>query len=196
MKFSILYCSIFVLAIFPTGRIFGQSDTAFDGISFAQQIIGKPLSSIKDSLFDGHRNYVRNPVYKKSTVTIFSCSSGDRNILNINSVKFQELGIVVDTTGVIKGIYFHRWYFNKNSTSDKNLFDSEYKSLVAYMAMTIQYDGVRQPIIDEKSYTQEKITWEKEFLKYILTNQQSKKIKKVRPFYDIDLEIFNSQYER
>ena len=196
MKFSRLYCSIFFLAIFAAGRIFGQSDTAFDGISFAQQIIGKPLSSIKDSLFDGNMNYVRNPVYKKSTITIFSCSPKDKNILNINGIKFQELGIVIDTTGTIKGIYFHRWYFNKNPTRDKNIFNDEYKSLVAYMAMTIQYGGVRQPIIDEKSYTQEKITWEKELLKYILTNQQSKKNKKVRPFYDIGLEIFNSQYAR
>ena len=57
----------------------------------------------------------------------------------------------------------------------------------------LQLTGIKQPFIDEKSYTQERITWEKKFFKYTLFNQQSKKIKKVRPFYDIGLEIFSTQ---
>jgi hypothetical protein len=193
MKFSILRCSIFVIAIFPAGQVFCQSDTAFDGISFVQQIIGKPLSSIKDSLFDGDRKFVSNPVHKKNTVTIFSCSPGDKSILYINNINFQDLGIVVDTTGIIKGIRFIRWYYSKSLANDKKLFNTEYKSLVAYMEARLQLSGIKQPFIDKKNYTQERITWKKEFLKYTLINQQSKKIRKVRPSYDIVLEIFSTQ---
>jgi hypothetical protein len=193
MKFSILCCSIFVIAIFPTDQVFCQANTADEGISYAQEVLGKPLSSIKDSLFDGNRNFVKNPVHKKNTVTIFSCSPGDKSVLYINNIKFQDLGIVVDTTGIIKGIYFIRWYYSKSPANDKKLFNTEYKSLTAYIEARLQLTGIKQPFIDEKSYTQERITWEKEFLKYTLTNQQSKKIKKVRPFYDIVLEIFSTQ---
>lgn len=193
MKFSILRCSIFVIAIFPAGQVFCQTSTADEGISYSQEVLGKPLSSIKDSLFDGNRNFVRNPVHKKNTVTIFSCSPRDKSTLYINNIKFQDLGIVVDTTGIIKGIQFNKDYFSKSPANDKKLFNTEYKSLTEYMEARLQLSGINQPFIDEKSYTQERITWKKEFLKYTLINQQSKKIKKVRPSYDIVLEIFSTQ---
>jgi hypothetical protein len=193
MKFSILYCYLFVIVIFKEGQVFCQANTADEGISYAQEVLGKPLSSIKDSLFDGNRNFVRNPGHKKNTVTFFSCSPGDKSILYINNIKFQDLGIVVDTTGIIKGIHFLRGYFSKSPANDKKLFNTEYKSLTAYMEARLQLSGINQPFIEEKSYTQERITWEKEFLKYTLINQQSKKIKKVRPSYDIVLEIFSTQ---
>lgn len=61
------------------------------------------------------------------------------------------------------------------------------------MEARLQLSGITQPVIDEKSYTQERMSWEKEFLKYTLINHQSKKIKKVRPSYDIVLEIFSTQ---
>ncbi len=193
MKFSILYCYLFVIVLFKESQVFCQVNTAEDGISYAQKILGKSLSSIKDSLFDGNRNFVINPAYKKNTVTIFSCSPGDKSVLYINYIKFQDLGIVVDTTGIIKGIYFLRGYFSKSPAHDKKLFNTEYKSLTAYMEARLKLSGITQPGIDEKSYTQERMIWEKEFLKYTLINQQSKKIKKVRPSYDIILEIFSTQ---
>jgi hypothetical protein len=196
MKFLRLCYYIFIIAIFPASKIFCQADTAFDGISYAQQVIGKPLSSIKDSLFDDYLNFVKNPVHKKNAVTIFSCSPSDKNILYINNIKFQSFGIVVDTTGIIKGIHFLKGYYSKSPAHDKKLFNTEYKSLTTYLDGILQLRGIKQPLVDEKSYTQERITWEKEFLKYILFNQQSKKIKKVRPFYDIDLEIFNARLIR
>lgn len=193
MRFSILYCYLFVIALFEDSQVFCQANTIYDGISYAQEVLGKPLSSIKDSLFDENRNFVRNPVHKKNTVTIFSCSPGNKSNLYINNIKFQDLSIVVDTTGIIKGIDFFRWYYGKSPANDKKLLNTEYKSLTAYMEARLQLSGIKQPFIDEKSYTQERITWGKEFLKYTLISQQSKKIKKIRPMYDIVLEIFSTQ---
>lgn len=53
MRFSILYCYLFVIALFKDSQVFCQANTTYDGISYAQEVLGKPLSSIKDSLFEG-----------------------------------------------------------------------------------------------------------------------------------------------
>lgn len=120
MRFSILYGYLFVIALFKDSQVFCQANTTYDGISNAQEVLGKPLSSIKDSLFDGNRNFVINPAHKKNTVTIFSCSLEDKSVLYINNIKFQDLGIVVDTTGIIKGIHFLRGILVRARLMTKN----------------------------------------------------------------------------
>jgi hypothetical protein len=110
----------------------------------------------------------------------------------MSNIKFEVLNIVADTMGIVTGVSFQMSYFSKEVTTDKKLFRTGYHDLVEYLRARLQVDGPRKSFIDENSYSQERIVWEKELLKYTVITQQSKKIKKVRPYYDLILEIFEN----
>ena len=115
---------------------FSQTNSGFDGILFARQIMGKHLSSINDSLFCAEGS---NALYSTSSENrcksfILKKINGEKS--KINNIIFSYTSVHTnfnDSSGIIDNVSFMNNYSKTVMVDYQKSFSNDYKTILKYL---------------------------------------------------------------
>ncbi len=154
-----------------------QKYSGSDGILFADDVMGKHISYIKDSLFCAEGS---NPEYVQASE--HSCRSfvvkkinGDKS--KIGNIIFSYAFVFTnfkDTSGIIDNVSFMNTYGKAFMIDYQEKFSDDYKMLLKYLVKLFGKKGKTGEVHKDKKYYHHNLIWQHEKLKYLLTKDIQK----------------------
>jgi hypothetical protein len=131
----------FVMALLASSFCYPQNNKSGDIISFAKNVIGNPISSLKDSMSCADAEINGKPVPVDSCRALYYFPA-DTALFYLGKTKVSFIWLFIDSLRKIDGINYFRSYTTAEVAMDNRGFAKDYDALKNYFDNLFQSEGI------------------------------------------------------
>lgn len=190
MKILIFYSCVFIILNAQSSTAFGQNSVSVDGISFAKEMIGKHLSSIKDSLRCVDMDCDTIVMKNKPPIRSFAYIKPGRNIRTIGQVTFSMAFVFTDSVRIVDNVQLMTLYNKTETLAYREQFEKDFEELLNYLRSVFKSRGKKGLYYKNQDNKQSNIQWKIDGFFFTLTKDEFRKTDKLSDFYIITFTVF------
>src|SRR5258705_1082513 len=190
MKLLVLYGYMFIILTAQNSAAFGQGNIPPDGVSFAKQLIGKHLSSIKDSLRCVDTDCDTGPMKNRPLIRSFEYIKPGRNIRTIGQTTFSMAFVFTDSARVVDNVQLMTSYNKTEIPAYREQFEKDFEEILIYLRGVFKSRGTKKLLYKDQNSKQSNTLWKVDGLVFTLTKDETQKTDKHSDFYVITFAVF------
>lgn len=190
MRFLLFYCSFPITILLRPGLASCQSGAGADAISFGKYVIGKHLSTIKDSLRCADADCDTTGEKKKAQIRSFAYINPSKNIRRIGHTDFSTALLFTDSARIIDNFSLMTSYNKTEVNQYLEKFQKDYDELLQFLRDYFKSRGRKGLEYNNQYSKQTNIKWKADGFVFTLTKDEIKKTNKQSDFYIITFFVF------
>lgn len=182
-----------VISLFGHSKAFCQPDSVSDGFSFARKMIGRNLSSIKDSLRCMDVNCDTTDLKYNPPIRSFAYINPRRNLRTLGQTVFSMVLIFTDSAGVIDNIMLMTSYGKNVMPAHKEQFNKDYDELLNFLRVIFKSRGKKGDQYKSENYKRSEIKWIVDGFVFTLSKDEVRKNDRRGDFYTNTFTVFKDR---